>query len=167
MIHRLTPFVVAAIFAFGAYACTPTLAPALSGPRSLPKAAPGSKPTNSKEVSEWITRLTTHINGSCCGEGDAYPIEISEMPTCKEGLYDGEPGAATVTNPAPGDIITQNLEIVQKPVIKGPLGFTFGCSQLTHEKYGNPLSHAIAFITVDTLGNINKIWCVVPLPPGS
>jgi hypothetical protein len=164
---KLSPFVVLAGFLVGLYACSPTLAPAMSGMRHLPKAAPGIPPTNSKEISEWIARLTTHINGGCCGEGDAYPIEISEMPTCKEGLYDKDPGTATVTNPAPVDIVTQNLEIIHKPQIHGPLTFTFGCSKVTHEKYGNPLKTAIAFLSVDTLGNIQVVYCVVPLPPGS
>lgn len=163
---KLIPFLVTACIV-GAYTCSPTLAPALSGKPNLPKAAPGTKPTNSAEISDWITRLTTHINGSCCGEGDAYPIEIDEMPTCKEGLYDKDEGSAHVTNPAPVDIVTQDLDIIHKPVIKGKLGFTFGCSKLTHEKYGNPMSHALAFITTDTLGNIMNVWCVVPLPPGS
>ena len=155
-----------ALLWIGLYACSPTLAPA-QGWLMPPKAPEGTPPTNSPTLGEWYRSLRNRDGSPCCGEGDAYPVEISEMPTCKEGLYDKEPGAATVTNPAPADIITQDLKIIKKPPLKGNLAFSFGCSRVTHEKYGNPLKTAIAFITPDSLGNIATVWCVVPLPPGS
>ena len=154
---------------FAMYSCTgPTLAPALSGMRHARNPAPeGASPTNTKEVSEWIAHLTNHIGGSCCGEGDKYDVEISEMPTCKEGLYDKDPGTATVIEPSPRPVVTQDHELIEKPKIKGNLTFQFGCSKVTHERFGNPLPHAIAFIGVDSFGAIQTVYCVVPLPPGS
>ena len=158
---RITPFAVAAIFVIGAYACSPTLAPAQIW-NAPPKAPEGTPPTNSPELQHWYMSLRNKDGSPCCGEGDAYPVEVLEEPS----LNDKKMGVAVVTNPAPGDVVTADRTIITRPRITGPLEFKYYYSHVVHERFGMPLRHAIAFLRVIN-GQIVTVYCVVPLPPGS
>lgn len=158
---KSTPFVIAAIFVVGAYACSPTLAPA-QGWNPPPKAPEGTPPTNSPELARWYAALRNRDGSPCCGEGDSYPVEILEEPS-----LDGKKmGTAVITDPNPGNVVMADRTIITKPPITGPLQFQYHYSHVVHERYGMPLHHAIAFLRVAN-GQIITVYCVVPLPPGS
>lgn len=120
------------------------------------------KPTYPKIVNEWFSNLSNYQGGSCCGLGDAYPAEILEAP------LDGVPNSGTVriTNPGGRMIwIDEHYGIEIPPITQENLTFKFSHEQVTHELQGNPLGHAIIFVSVDTEGHVSTIYCVVPLPP--
>ena len=129
------------------------------------KAPPGTPPTQSAETEAWFESLRSYNGNPCCGQGDAYPVRIDvEPPPDSTELL----GHATVLDGSARRMVLQNGDIIQTaPVNPNRMQFLFPGRILVKEKYGNPLKTAIAFLRVDTGGNISFVFCVVPLPPGS
>ena len=108
---------------------------------------------------------------SCCSAGDAYPIDIIEEASPPHGGEE-ENGVARVTDPHHRQILLSRRnangsvykETKYRQEITGPLTFHFSSDKVTREKDGNPTKTAWVFCRVVD-GNIDLIYCVVPLPP--
>lgn len=99
---------------------------------------------------------------SCCAAGDAYPIKILEdaVPMSK-----ADTGRAVITDPSRKKIITPDGRTLYRYEINhDSLEFRFPGIKVTKERDGNPTPTAWAFLRIQD-GRIDKIYCVVPLPP--
>lgn len=130
-----------------------------------------------KDISDWFESLkrpedsldkaTFNTNViSCCDVGDAYPIEILEEATSERG---DEIGVARVTDPSQKEIAVQTAEggwkLIYRTKITGDGRFNFRGDLVVKQKYGNPTKTAWAFLYVNQSGQIDHVYCIVPLPP--
>lgn len=127
----------------------------------------------SQDLADWFYKLkipfpdekniSPYGVSGCCDYGDAYPIKILEEPVPRTRELTG---FAVVTDPSRRKIITpDDNRTIYRYQITGKLDFKFSGMDVTLERDGNPTKTAWVFCRVDD-GQITKIYCVVPLPPG-
>ena len=133
--------------------CTPVLAHDWTG-------------QNDPQLAEWFSTLRRKIdNMSCCGSGDGYPVRILIEADPRSPWEDT--GTAEILDGKELNLMNGMIHRVYLP--KGTL-VKFHYNHITSERQGNPTPYAWAFLSVwDGHGGpntINRVFCIVPLPPG-
>lgn len=95
---------------------------------------------------------------SCCGEADMYPIVIEQDALGDEG---DSLGVARITDGS----AKQYPDGAIRPPLKTGMTFRFPKSKVNPLKDGNPTATAWVFLSSYD-GEINRIFCIIPLPPG-
>ncbi len=123
-------------------------------------------------IADWFESLKRPFNdgsaqagvASCCNAGDGYPIDILEEPTYRGTALDGR---VRVTDPTARTIVLPDGSRKWRPAIRGGLEFPIAGEWVCPLKDGNPTKTAWAFLYVDARsGQIQHVYCIVPLPPG-
>jgi len=121
---------------------------------------------DNSDFGQWVQSLKrpdTDYKYSCCGKGDLYGIRIEQDAI---GDDDDARGVAVITD---GGAITYPDKTQRSPIRNGTR-FTFPKS-VVNDRQGNPRGTAFAFLTPGmtpgTEDIVMRVWCVIPLPPGS
>ena len=116
---------------------------------------------------QWFEQLKrpddTPPKGSCCGQADAYSIEIIQDAIGEKG---DEMGVARVTDGSPKEFPDGSIRVG----VPNGTEFRFPKSKVNPLADGNPTRTAWAFFSVnsqvDGPNTIRYIYCVIQLPPG-
>jgi hypothetical protein len=126
--------------------------------------------TNPAELQAWFKALTNRQGGQCCGEADAYAAIVTKMPRAVDEngresyLPDGE---AVIVDTGTREIWVHGVLIKTRPAWTRDPHIHFSWMQMTREKYGNPLDHAIVFVNISNVTREDGTtipYCVVILP---
>lgn len=131
-------------------------------------------------MGKWINSL--HIpddippKSTCCGPADAYAIRITEdaigdtKQVCMMGCIKPTPlmGTAIITDGSAKEFPDHTF---RTPLPNGTV-IHFNASQVNPLSDGNPTSTAWAFLSVaqgttPDQNSVNRVYCIIPLPPGS
>ena len=129
--------------------CTPALAHDWTG-------------TNDPELARWFMSLQRKIDHfSCCGVSEGYSIRILREADPNRPKEDT--GIAEILD---GRELTLQGGVHRMSLPDG-LQFRFSYDKLTSENSGNPTPFQWAFLSVDMGHIITRVYCVVPLLPGT